>query len=149
MRQVERSAIVPFSAGSMFELVADVESYPAFLPGCTSARIHERDGHQVIASIALAEGPLRTEFRTRNVLDPSRSIDMQLEDGPFSSLHGVWVFVPLGPAGSRVSLSVRFAFSSRAIDLLLGPVFEALCNRLVDAFVERARDVYGSGSTNR
>lgn len=149
MRQVERSAIVPFSAGSMFELVADVESYPAFLPGCTSARIHERDGHQVIASIALAEGPLRTEFRTRNVLDPSRSIDMQLEDGPFSSLHGEWVFVPLGPAGSRVSLSVRFAFSSRAIDLLLGPVFEALCNRLVDAFVERARDVYGPGSASR
>lgn len=143
MRRVERSAIVPFTADSMFELVADVESYPAFLPGCTSARIHERDGCRVVASIALAEGPLRTEFRTRNVLEPCRRIDMQLEEGPFSTLQGVWEFVPLGEDGSRVSLAVQFAFASRAIDLILGPVFEALCNRLVDSFVRRARDVYG------
>ncbi len=143
VRQVERSAIVPFTAAAMFDLVADVESYPAFLPGCTGARVHERDGEHVVASIALAEGPLRTEFRTRNRLEYPRCIEMQLEEGPFRSLQGVWEFTPLGPVGSKVALSIHFAFASKAVDLVLGPVFEALCNRQVDAFVRRAREVYG------
>jgi ribosome-associated toxin RatA of RatAB toxin-antitoxin module len=95
----------------------------------------------VVASIALAEGPLRTEFRTRNRLERPHRIEMQLEEGPFSHLEGLWEFSPLGPDGSRVALSIHFAFSSRGVDLVLGPVFEAVCNRLVDAFVQRARAV--------
>jgi len=143
MRQVERSAIVPYGAQAMYDLVADVERYPEFLPGCTGARVHERDGGRVVASIALASGPLRTEFRTRNVLEEGRTIHMVLDDGPFESLDGLWSFAPLGSDGARVDLNVRFAFASRAVDLVLGPVFEALCNQLVDAFVARARAIYG------
>lgn len=144
MRQVERSAIVPYGAEAMFDLVADVARYPEFLPGCTGARIHSTDGACVVASIALARGPLRTEFRTRNALDRGRSIDMTLDDGPFRELEGRWRFTPLGPAGSRVDLRVAFAFASRATDLVLGPAFESVCDGLVDAFVARARAVYGA-----
>jgi ribosome-associated toxin RatA of RatAB toxin-antitoxin module len=149
MRQVERSAIVPYGADAMFDLVADVTRYPEFLPGCTGAVVHGADGDRVVASIALARGPLRTQFRTRNVLDRGRSIDMLLEDGPFRELVGRWSFAPLGPSGSRVELRLRFAFASRATDLLLGPAFESLCNQLVDAFVARARDVYGPPAESR
>lgn len=141
MRQVHRSAIVPFSAEAMFDLVADVESYPRFLPGCSGGRIESRDGEAVVASIALARGPLQTEFRTRNRLERPRCITMALEDGPFQDLQGTWEFTPLGTDGSKVALNIRFAFANRVADLLLGPPFEALCNELVDAFVRRAQDL--------
>jgi ribosome-associated toxin RatA of RatAB toxin-antitoxin module len=139
MRQVERSAIVPFTPEAMFDLVADVEAYPQFLPGCCGSRIHERLGEEVVASIALSQGPLKTEFGTRNRLDRPSRITMALEEGPFSELQGTWTFAPLGEAGCQVSLSIRFGFESRALDLLLGPPFEAICTQLVDAFVARAR----------
>lgn len=142
MRQVERSAIVPFTAEAMFDLVADVEAYPHFLPGCCGSTVHERNGDSVVASIALAQGPLKTEFRTRNRLQRPVRIEMALEEGPFSALRGVWEFTPLGSEGCRVSLDISFAFASRVTDLLLGPPFEALCNQLVDAFVKRARAVH-------
>lgn len=141
MRKVQRSAIVPFSAEAMFDLVADVESYPQFLPGCSGGKIHSREGGDVRASIALARGPLQTEFRTRNRLERPRRIVMALEEGPFSELQGEWEFTPLGTEGSKVALNIRFAFANRVTDLLLGPPFEALCNELVDAFVRRARSM--------
>ncbi len=141
MRQVHRSAIVPFSAEAMFDLVADVESYPDFLPGCSGGKIHSREGEEVEASIALARGPLQTEFRTRNRLERPRRIVMALERGPFRDLQGTWEFTPLGPEGSKVELNIRFAFASRVADLLLGPPFESLCNELIDAFVRRAQAI--------
>jgi ribosome-associated toxin RatA of RatAB toxin-antitoxin module len=141
MRQVERSALVPFTAEAMFDLVADVESYPRFLPGCTDARVHSREGDEIVASIALARGPLRMEFTTRNRLARATTITMTLEKGPFSELRGAWQFTPLGADGSRVSLSLRFAFDSRVTDFLLGPTFESLCAHLVEAFVKRAGEL--------
>lgn len=144
MRHVERSALVPFSADAMFDLVADVESYPLFLPGCTGARVHGREGDTVEASIAIAQGPLKTEFRTANREERPRRITMALREGPFSRLHGVWEFTSLGSQGSKVQLTVEFAFASRVTDLLLGPPFEALCNQLVGAFVRRAQARYAA-----
>lgn len=140
MRQVERSAIVPFTTEAMFNLVADVESYPQFLPGCSAARIYSRNGNHVVAGLCLAQGPLKFEFTTCNQMLPHERIAMILQQGPFSVLQGKWEFTPLG-AGSKVSLSLEFAFESRLTDLLLGPPFEVICNRLVDAFVQRANVV--------
>lgn len=151
MREVQRSAIVPYPADAMFALVADVEAYPQFLPGCTASAILSRDAAGLVASLSLAKGPLATSFTTRNTLDPPRRLTMELMDGPFESLHGEWTIVPLGGPpgdptgvqGSRIELRVRFQFAGRARDLLLGPAFEHTCSGLVDAFVERARAVYG------
>lgn len=139
MRQVERSALVPYPAEAMFDPVADVESYPAFLPGCTAARVRAGDNGEVIGTVALAQGPLSMEFTTRNELERPAAIRMTLLDGPFRELQGAWEFRPLGNDGCRVSLRLRFAFRNAATDLLLGPFFESVCNRLVDAFVGRAR----------
>ncbi len=140
MRQVERSALVPYPAEAMFDLVADIGSYPAFLPGCTAARVRPGDGGCVIGTMVLAQGPLSLEFSTRNELARPTRIGMTLLDGPFRALEGAWEFRPLGDAGCRVSLRLQFAFRNGATELLLGPFFESICNRLVDAFVRRARD---------
>jgi ribosome-associated toxin RatA of RatAB toxin-antitoxin module len=151
MREVHRSAIVPYPAEAMFALVADVEAYPEFLPGCTASSVLSREPGGLVASLSLAKGPFSSTFTTRNTLEPPRRLTMELVDGPFSSLHGEWNIAPLaGPPGAghatqgcRIDLRVRFQFAGTARDLLLGPAFELTCSGLVDAFVERARTVYG------
>jgi len=143
MREVQRSAIVPYSPEQMFDLVADVERYPEFLPWCAAARLIERSNHELRGSLTMAQGPLQGSFTTRNQLDYPRAMSLELEDGPFSDLSGEWQFEPLGDGGCRISLELRFAFASRVKDALLGVIFEQSCNKLVDAFVQRAGLVYG------
>ncbi len=148
MREVHRSAIVPYPAEAMYALIADLEAYPQFLPGCTASRVLSRDGDSVVASLSLTRGPFDASFTTRNTLEPPRRLVMELVEGPFRSLRGEWRVTPLGdppPArqGCRIDLEMHFQFASLARDWLLGPAFELSCNGLVDAFVARARAVYG------
>lgn len=143
MRRINRSAIVPYSAEQMFALVEDIESYPSFLPWCHDARIERRDGHNVEATLEIRRAGIGKSFRTRNVLRPPESITLELVEGPFRTLGGAWTFGPLGAEGSKVSLELSFEFESRLTDLLLGSVFEEICNSLVDAFTRRAHEMYG------
>ena len=147
MREVRRSAIVPYPAEAMFALVADVEAYPAFVPGCTGSAVLSRDESGVVARLELSKGPFHSGFTTRNTLEPPRRLGMQLVEGPFKSLEGEWLITPLSDSpdapGCRIELHVKFQFAGVAGDLLLGPAFELTCAGLVDAFVHRARDIYG------
>lgn len=145
MREIRRSALVPFSALQMYELVADVERYPEFLPWCTGARVLERQEESVLASLSLARGRARASFTTRNTLAPGRFLEMRLVEGPFSQLEGRWEFAEIGLAGSRVELGMRFQAAATLAGILLGPAFEGICSQLVDAFGRRARQVYGAG----
>jgi len=145
MRKVSRSALVPYRAEQMYALVADVRAYPEFLPWCTGAEVHSQTADELRASIGMGLGVLNTSFATRNELDPPRAMTMLLEEGPFRSLEGRWVFDELGESGCEVHLDVEFEFESRATDLLFGTGFEKICNDLIDAFVKRANDLYGNG----
>ncbi|HVC00600.1 MAG TPA: type II toxin-antitoxin system RatA family toxin [Steroidobacteraceae bacterium] len=144
MKVVERSALVPYSAQQMYELVNDVDRYPQFLPWCTAAHVEPAAPGEVMASISVARGLLRTEFTTRNVLRPGVEITMRLVRGPFRRLLGHWRFEPQADRGSRVSFRVDFEFKSVLTSTALGPIFEALCGTIVDAFVVRARRVYSA-----
>lgn len=148
MREIRRSAIVPYSAESMFDLVADVDSYSEFVPGCTESQVESTDTGdagcgEVIASLGMMHSGHTGRFTTRNRLERPENIHMSLVEGPFSELEGDWRVSSLGDEGCRLELSMRFAFSNRLKDLLLGPVFELTCNHLVDAFVKRADQLYG------
>jgi ribosome-associated toxin RatA of RatAB toxin-antitoxin module len=142
MRTITRSAIVPYSAEAMFALVADVSAYPEFLPWCVGADVMTESPQEVVASLALSQGPLTSRFTTRNRKDRPDRIAMQLVDGPISDHQGLWVFEPLGEQGCKIALEMQFAFSNPLKDQLFGGAFEQSCNRLVDAFVRRAADVY-------
>lgn len=142
MHKVNRSALVPFSAEQMFRLVDDVESYPEFLPWCSDAHIERRDGDIVEATLELHKGGLRKRFTTRNKLHFPDAINLDLLGGPFRHLHGGWQFQQLGKDGSKVSLVLAFEFESTVLDMLLGGFFEETCNKLVDAFTQRAAVVY-------
>jgi ribosome-associated toxin RatA of RatAB toxin-antitoxin module len=127
----------------MFDLVADVERYPEFLPWCTSATILVDAGLEVTVELGLALGPARGSFTTRNRMTPVSAVEMQLVEGPFSALEGRWQFAPIGDTGTRADLRLQFETSGLISGILFGPAFERACNQLVDAFGRRAREVYG------
>ncbi|MEM7279196.1 MAG: type II toxin-antitoxin system RatA family toxin [Pseudomonadota bacterium] len=143
MRRVHRSAIVPYSAEDMFSLIDDVSAYPQFMPWCTGAEELSRDEHEVLATLELSKGGLAKRFTTRNTRKAPVQLDMDLIDGPFRTLDGGWSLRPLGDEGCEIVLRVNFEFSSFLVDLAFGQFFESTCNSLVDAFIERAADVYG------
>ncbi len=143
MREIHRSALVPYSPAQMFDLVADVERYPEFLPWCEHAEVLSRQGEQVTARLGLKRAGIAARFTTVNRLLPGESLDMRLLDGPFKALEGRWRFAAIGTAGSRVELEMRFQTEGTLTGLVLAPAFESACNQLVDAFGRRARSIYG------
>lgn len=145
MRDVRRSALLPYAPAQVYGLVADVERYPEFLPWCTAARILVQDDEEMTVTLGLSSGLARASFTTRNRLDPGRSLTMSLVDGPFDHLEGRWDFTPIRSAGTRADLHVAFATHGLVGAIALGPVFEGACNHLVDAFARRAREVFGGG----
>jgi ribosome-associated toxin RatA of RatAB toxin-antitoxin module len=142
MRKVNRSALVPYSAGQMYALVKDVEAYPSFLPWCSDAEVHIRERDVIEASLELQRGKISKRFRTRNVLRENEFLGIELVGGPFRRLSGGWTFLQLGDAGCKVSLDLEFEFESRATDVILGRFFEHTCNTLVDSFTRQAAKIY-------
>jgi ribosome-associated toxin RatA of RatAB toxin-antitoxin module len=140
MREVKRSALIAEAPARMYEIINDVERYPEFVPGCTSARIVSRKGNEMVASLTIKRGPLNAEFTTRNLLEPDKRVLMQFVSGPFRVLEGLWTLSPLGDLGCRVELEMRFEFANRVAGALFEPLFESTAASLVDAFVRRARD---------
>ena len=134
--------MVPFSAESMFDLGADVETYPEFLPWCTGAKMLSRDDAEIVATLTIGYGSLNTEFTTRNNFAKPDWMTLQLDEGPFSSLEGRWDFHPLGQDGCEVILGIEFEFSNAFKDVLFGATFESICSELIDAFVKRAHALY-------
>jgi ribosome-associated toxin RatA of RatAB toxin-antitoxin module len=145
MREIRRSALLPYVPAQVYGLVIDVERYPQFLPWCTSARILARTGDDVTVTLGLSSGLARTSFTTRNRHEPDRALTMSLVDGPFDHLEGRWEFTPIHNAGTRADLHVSFATHGVIGAIALGPAFESACNHLVDAFARRARQVFGGG----
>ena len=145
MHRVTRSALLSYSARQMYDLVNEVEYYPRFLPWCYEAEVHERTEIYQRATLGMAVRPLRKHFTTVNSMRPGERIDMRLENGPFRDLLGVWLFESLGDNGTKVSVDVSFEFSSRVLDFSLGSRLENLFGGLIDAFRDRAKQVYGAG----
>jgi len=142
MRQVKRSAYIGYSSEQMFLLVDDVDSYPNFLPWCTGTKIHERLDKKLCATIELSKSGVTTRFTTLNTMSQFKSIDLTLQDGPFSYFEGGWRFDDLGSEGSKIRFELEFKFKNSILDMSLGPFFESVCDDLVNAFVLRAQEIY-------
>jgi len=140
---IHRSALVPYSAAQMFALVSDIAAYPQFLPWCSGARILSAGEDVVVAEIEIAYGGVHKSFTTRNLLQRDKMMELRLEHGPFSHLHGYWRFDALDAEASKVTLDLEFSVASRMVSLVLTPVFSTIANQLVDSFHARARAVYG------
>lgn len=143
MPGVNRSALVPYSAVKMFELVNDVAQYPRFLPGCSDVKIHHQDDSSMEASLLISKAGVRQWFTTSNKLRAGEYIQMNLKDGPFKKLSGGWVFIPLDTNACKIELNLEFEFSSRVVEMAFGRIFSGLANNMVKAFTDRAKEVYG------
>lgn len=146
MPAVSRNALVPYSAGQMFELVDDIESYSSFLPWCRSSQVLSRDADEVRATLEVAASGFNKSFTTCNRLQQGKMIEMRLVEGPFKHLQGFWRFDALSPEACKVSLDLEFEFNSGLMAMALGPIFGQIANGLMDAFLKRAGVVYGSGN---
>jgi ribosome-associated toxin RatA of RatAB toxin-antitoxin module len=149
MKHVKKSVLLWYSPAEMFRLVTDVARYSEFLPWCEKAEELEVHELGMTARIHLAYAGVRHAFTTRNTHQPDRQLHMALVDGPFSELDGTWDFLPVGPADDggtkacKIEFDLRYAFSSRPLEVVLSPVFDKVANTFVDSFVKRAEQVYG------
>ncbi|MBY5921837.1 SRPBCC family protein [Ferrimonas balearica] len=142
MPEINRSALVRFSATQMYALVNDVAAYPQFLPGCVGSEVHHADESEMRASVSVRKAGIAQTFTTRNSLVTDSEIAMALESGPFKELQGVWRFLPLREDACKVELSLNFEFSNALVEKAFGKVFNDLAQNMVQAFSERAKEVY-------
>lgn len=143
MPNINKSALVPYSAKQMYELVNEVSQYQDFLPGCKQSIVLKQSENFMQAKMVLAKGGIEQILVTENVLRPNKAIQMSLSKGPFKQLNGGWTFTPLSDEACKIELSLDFIFTSKLIDLAFGKVFRSLTSNMVDAFTKRAKQVYG------
>ncbi|HUQ25950.1 MAG TPA: type II toxin-antitoxin system RatA family toxin [Burkholderiales bacterium] len=143
MKRIARSAIVPHSAAQLHALVEDIESYPHFLPWCVSAEVKSRGEGSTLATLTVGVRGMSHSFTTRNESRPPEAIDLELVEGPFKQFAAAWRFQPLGEQACKVEFSMQFEFASRALAVLLQPLFERIADSMVDAFTRRADEVHG------
>jgi coenzyme Q-binding protein COQ10 len=143
MRQVDRTALVPYTPEQMFALVADIERYPEFVPWVVGAKVLKREADGMIGQLEMERAGVREKFTTRNMLERPNRMSLALVEGPFRLLDGLWTFAALADRGSKIRLTIRFEFANPLTAMLLSRTFEKSCIEMVDAFVLRARSMYG------
>jgi coenzyme Q-binding protein COQ10 len=134
---------VPYLPDQLFDLVADIGQYPKFLPWCIGARVRSRTETELVADLTIGFGPFRESFTSRVTLDRPHRVRVRYENGPFRYLNNQWGFTP-DPAGCKVDFFVDFEFRSRILQAAIGVVFNEATRRMVNAFLKRAREVYGA-----
>jgi coenzyme Q-binding protein COQ10 len=148
MPQFSTTRRVRHSAGHMFDLVADVERYPEFVPLCRSLKIRRRipepEGVDIlIAEMTVAYRFMEETFISRVTLDrPNLQVHVEYLEGPFSRMENRWVFHPTGEHTSNIEFFISYEFKSRTLGLLMGTMFDAAFRRFAAAFERRADVVY-------
>jgi ribosome-associated toxin RatA of RatAB toxin-antitoxin module len=144
MAEIEKTAIVEFSAEQMFQLVDRVERYPEFLPWCGGASVDPQDEKITHATIKINYHHVKHSFTTENTRQPPDLIEMTLLDGPFEHLDGHWRFIPLSESACKIEFRLHYTFSHKLLEKFVGPVFYIIANSFVEAFIERAESLYGN-----
>ena len=150
MPQHKDSRILPYTADQMYALVADIERYPEFLPWNTAARIRSRraepDGSELVeADLVISFKVFRERFGSRVTLWPAQKrIDTEYLDGPFKYLKSGWSFADLPHGSCKVDFFVDFEFRNAILGKVIGVVFGEAMSRIVRAFEDRAKTLYGS-----
>lgn len=148
MPKFEKLHPVPYSAEQMFDLVADAEKYPQFVPLCERLTVRsreERDGRTiVVADMTVGYKAIRETFTSRVILNRAAlKIDVKYLDGPFRRLDNAWSFEANSPCACTVRFLIDYEFSNRVFAMLMGGMIEAAFRKFTAAFEARARKVYG------
>ncbi|NUS70929.1 MAG: type II toxin-antitoxin system RatA family toxin [Ensifer adhaerens] len=149
MPHFETNHVVKHTADQMFDLVADVEQYPQFLPLCEALTVRsrkERDGKVLLlADMTVGYKAIRETFTTQVLLNKAeRTIDVKYIDGPFKYLDNRWRFEPSGEGQSVVHFDIDYEFKSRILGALMGTMFDRAFRMFSDAFEKRADSIYSA-----
>jgi ribosome-associated toxin RatA of RatAB toxin-antitoxin module len=148
MSKIEHSALLEFSAQQMYDLVNQVDRYPEFLPWCAASEILAETDDSMTAMIKIKKGIIEKAFTTENQLIPTQSITMNLINGPFKSMQGLWQFKTLSDTACKTSFSLEFTFDSKLLALTLTPIFTKIADTMIGAFQQRALDIYGENDAS-
>lgn len=145
MPEISRTALVPYSAEQMYSLVNDVQTYPEFLPWCKRSTILEIGDHWMEVELAIRKGPLEQSFITRNSVVPNKSIQMNLRSKNFdiTKLQGEWQFKALDDNSCKIEFKLEIELGISSLAIFLKPLFNNIATTMVDAFYQRAKEVYG------
>jgi coenzyme Q-binding protein COQ10 len=149
MPQFSNKRRVAHTADQMFDLVADVERYPEFVPLCAALKVRQRDAKPdgteiIVADMTVSFKLVKETFTSRVTLDrPNRKILVEYVSGPFSSLENRWSFEPKNDCGCEVTFFIAYEFKSRMLAMLMGSMFDTAFARLSAAFEKRADAIYG------
>jgi coenzyme Q-binding protein COQ10 len=134
---------LPYSATQMFDLVAAIENYPEFLPWCKDARILSRDEDKVVADLVIGYKFFQERFTSEVTLDRPHAISVHYRSGPLSHLSNIWKFKPQGRKACVIEFEVDFDFHSPLLRAAMGVFFDKALSKMVVAFEERAKALYG------
>jgi coenzyme Q-binding protein COQ10 len=145
--------LLPYTPEQVFDLVANVEAYPEFLPWCVACRIKKRETpNRFTADMAIGFKMVREKFTSRVTLERPDKITVEYLDGPFDHLINTWHFKPaVGPSGkpaTQVEFYLEFEFRSKLLQSIIGMLFEEAVRRMVAAFEARAAVLYASASSS-
>lgn len=133
---------LPFTPDELYQLVADIESYPKFLPWCSGARIIERDGNVVLADLMIEFKGVHGKYTSRVLLDEeAREISVELAQGPFKHLYQGWKFYPRHQS-TLVEFDIDFAMRAKFLEKIVDLVFDSLCEKMMKAFEQQAYERY-------
>lgn len=151
MSKFHTTRLVQHDSTEMFNLVADVENYPNFLPMCEALDVtsrHEEDGKTFItADMTVAYKGFRETFTSNVTLDKdNRRIEVQYVDGPFKHLENYWTFTPAGDKACNVEFFIEYEFKNKLLTLALGSIFNKVFKNFSEVFEERADELYGQNN---
>lgn len=137
--------VVPYTREQIFDLIADVERYPEFLPWCVAARIRQRPAPNIlVADLVIGYKVFRERFTSHVQLNRPERIDVRYYEGPFRYLNNHWNLEPRGESECVIDFYVDFEFKSRVLQKVIQTLFNEAVQRMVGAFEQRAEALYGA-----
>lgn len=146
--------VLPYTPRQLYDLVADIERYPEFLPWCIAARIRKKEGNVILADIVIGYKMLRERFTSKDTLTPPGvdasgrptpgRIDVVYFEGPFRYLNNHWIFEPTPDGGCCIDFYIDFEFHTKILQKIMETLFNEAVRLMVTAFANRARQLYGA-----
>ncbi|MBH5322586.1 type II toxin-antitoxin system RatA family toxin [Aurantiacibacter sediminis] len=148
MPKIRETKRLPYTAEQMFDLVADVDKYPEFLPWVVATRVRKDSDTEMTAHMLVGFKALREKFTSKVVKDRPNTINVHYIDGPLRDLDNNWTFRDVGEGACEIDFCVDFAFKNIMFETLAGQYIDRAFRKMVAAFETRAQDLYGSNSSN-
>lgn len=148
MPSIHETRRLPYSAEQMFDLVADVDNYPEFLPWIIATRVRDQKEDGMTADMLVGFKALREKFTSKVELHRPNHLRVQYIDGPMRDLDNLWTFTATDDGGCELDFKVDFAFKNKMFEALAGQYIDKAFRKMVAAFEVRAKELYGSNNSS-